>query len=56
VFDTDKPTAQLEIISGAEGHELREAQLSYDGHLGGEKRLLSYENSHPWRTYDVNAI
>ena len=26
------------IISRAESHELRESQLSYEGHLGGEKR------------------
>jgi hypothetical protein len=44
------------IISSAEGHELRESQVSYDGHLGGQKRPPSYENSLPWHIYDVNAI
>ena len=45
-----------EILSGAEGNELWEPQVSYDGHLGGKNRSLSYENSPPWRTYDVNTI
>ena len=44
------------IISSEDGHELRESQVSYDGHLGGEKRPLSYENRLPWRVYDVIAI
>ena len=44
------------IISNANGHELRESQVSYDGHLGGEKRQLRYKNSLLWQIYDVNAI
>ena len=44
------------IISNADGHELRESRVSYDGHLGGEKRPLRYENSLPWCIYDVNTI
>ena len=44
------------IISSEDGHELRESQVSYDGHLGGEKGPLSYENSLPWRFYDVITI
>ena len=44
------------IISSADGQELRESQVSYDGHLGGKKGPLSYENSLPWRVYDVKAI
>jgi REP element-mobilizing transposase RayT len=44
------------IISNAEGHELRESQLSYRHHFVGEKRALSPENSLPWRIYDVNAL
>jgi putative transposase len=44
------------IISSADSHELRESQVAYDGHLGGEKGPLSYENSRLWRVYDANAI
>jgi len=44
------------IISSAERHELRESQLSYRGHFRGKMGPLSYENSLPWRIYDVNTI
>lgn len=44
------------IISGVESHELREPQLSYEGDFEGEMMPLSYENSLPWRIYNVNAL
>jgi hypothetical protein len=40
------------IISSAEGHELREPQVSYHDHLGREKAPLRHENSLPWRIYN----
>jgi len=43
------------IISSAEGHELKEAQLPYRNHFEGEMRALSCQNTLPWRVYDVNA-
>jgi hypothetical protein len=44
------------VFSSADGHELRESQVSYNGHLGGKKRVLSHENSLPWCIYAVNVI
>jgi hypothetical protein len=44
------------IISSTEGNALRESQLCYEGHLGGEKMSLSYENSLSWCIYDVNTL
>jgi hypothetical protein len=44
------------IISSVDCCELRESQVSYGGHLGGEKRPLRYENSLPWCIYGVNTI
>jgi len=44
------------IISSVDGHELRESRVSYDGHLGGEKRPLRYENSLAWQIYDVYSL
>ena len=40
------------IISSAEGHELREPQVSYHDHLGRGKAPLSHKNSLFWRIYD----
>ncbi len=44
------------IVSGTEGNALRESQLSYERHLGGEKMSLSYKNSLPWCIYDGNTL
>jgi hypothetical protein len=44
------------IISSEDGHELRESQISYSGHLGSEKRPRRYESRLPWRIYDLNTI
>ncbi len=40
------------IISSAEGHELREPQVSYHDHFDREMAPLSYENRLPWLIYD----
>jgi REP element-mobilizing transposase RayT len=38
------------VISNAEGHVLRELQVSYDAHFAGEMGALSHKNTLPWRT------
>jgi putative transposase len=40
------------ITSSAAGHELTEAQESYDDHLGSQKAPLSPENALFWHSYD----
>jgi hypothetical protein len=39
------------IISIAEGHELRESQVSYHDLFGYGKACLSHKKSLPWRIY-----
>jgi putative transposase len=40
------------IISSAEGHELREPQVAYHDHFRPEMPPLRYENRFPWLIYD----
>ena len=44
------------IISSAEGHELREPQVSYYDHFDREKVHISHENSLLWRVYDETPM
>jgi putative transposase len=44
------------IISSAEGHELREPQISYRDHFGWEMAPLSYGNKLRWLIYDDMAM
>jgi putative transposase len=41
------------VFSNAESHELRDLQVSYDGHSASEMGALSHHNT---LLYDVNAI
>jgi len=50
------PQPRSPVIASVDGHELRESQIFYGGHLGSEKRSLRYENSLPWCIYNVNTI
>lgn len=45
-----------DIISSAEGHELREPQVSYHDHFDLKKVHLSHENSLLWRVYDETPM
>lgn len=44
------------VVLGAQGHELREPQLSYQDHFGYEIAPLSHENTIPWDVYNENSM
>ena len=45
-----------QIVSSVGSQELREHQVSYNGHFDLENAALSYKNRLFWRVYDEDSI